>query len=298
MPEYFPTLGIPIVHGRDFGSGGTRGSPLVAIVDEELARRYWPGEPAIGKHLSPFGRPKDDSGWTTVIGVVGHVRNGGPKNEGEPQVYLAALQKPELSLYYVARAAVLPRRSREAAGLPAAMRAAVRELDRDLPVATLAETPQVVARVIARDRFNTLLFTIFGGVALALAMIGLYGVMAFLVAERTREIGIRLALGGRPGRVRARLIGEGLGLAVAGVALGLGGALALSRLLGGLLFGIEPTDPWTYGVIGALLLLVALVASALPARRAVRINPIDVLNSLSGGSDCGSVPASMTAISP
>ena len=273
MPAYFATLGIPIVGGRDFGPEDIAGAPAVAVVDENLARRYWPGESAIGKHLGVGGRPKDDSGWTTVIGVVGHVRNGGPRKEGEPQVYLAALQKPEFSLYYVARA------SGSVAPLPAAMRAAVRELDRDLPVATLAETPQLVARVVARDRFNALLFTIFGGVALALAMIGLYGVMAFLVAERRREIGIRLALGGRPARVRGRLIAEGVGLAVAGVVLGLAIALALSRTLAGLLFAVEPTDPWTYASIAALLVLVAVVASALPARRALRINPIDVLNS-------------------
>ena len=272
MPEYFPTLGIPILEGRDFGPQDIAGAPAVAVVDEELARKYWPGESAVGKHLGTFGRPQDDTGWTTVIGVVGHVRNGGPRKEGEPQVYLAALQKPEFSLYYVARSSGSP------APLPAAMRAAVRELDPELPVATLAETSQVVARVIARDRFNTLIFTIFGGVALALATIGLYGVMAFLIAERTREIGIRLALGGRPARVRARLIGEGLTLAVIGVGLGLGIALILARTMKGLLFEIEPGDPWTYVAIASLLVLVAAAASAVPARRALRINPIDVLN--------------------
>jgi len=265
LPEYFRTMNIAMIEGRDFGPADGPGAPWVAIVDEQFARRYWPGEPAVGKQIGPGGPPKDDLGWTTVIGVVAHVRRASPKSEGEPQIYLAALQRAESTLYYVARAGA------GAASLPAAMRAAVREQDRALAVSTLATMQDLVARTVARDRFNTTLLAIFGGVALVLATVGLYGVMAFLVAQRTREIGIRMALGARPSQIRRAVVGEGLLLAIAGVGLGLACAFALSRALGGLLFGIEPTDPLTYLAIAALLIATALVASFAPARRAVRI---------------------------
>jgi ABC-type antimicrobial peptide transport system permease subunit len=186
-------------------------------------------------------------------------------------VYIAARQWGDLGLVYVARA------DGEPAALPAAMRAAIREVDRDLPVARLALTPDVIARVVAPERFNTMLLAIFGGVALVLATVGLYGVMAFLVSQRTREIGIRLALGGRPGQVLAHLLGEGFQLAAIGIVAGLGVALALARAVQTLLFGITPTDPLTYAAIAALLLVVALVASYLPARRALRVDPVQAL---------------------
>jgi len=271
LPDYFRTMRIPLLEGRDFTAADRQGAAGVVIVDRTLAERYWPGESAIGKHLRPFGPPKDDTGWSTVIGVAGHVRNGGPRKDGEPQVYIAARQWGDLGLVYVARAAGDP------APLPAAMRVAIREVDRDLPVARLALTPDVIARVVAPERFSTLLLAIFGGVALVLATVGLYGVMAFLVSQRTREIGIRLALGGRPGQVLAHLLGEGLRLAAIGIAAGLGVALALARAVRTLLFGITATDPLTYAAIAVLLLAVALVASYLPARRVLRVDPVQAL---------------------
>ena len=272
LPGYFRTMRIPMREGRDFVDGDVEGSGLVAIVDETLAARYWPGESAIGKHLAPFGPPKDDRGWSTVIGVVGHVRNGGPRKESEPQVYLAARQSPQWSMSYVVRTG-------GAADEPvlAAVRSAVRDADRDLAVARLAMTPEIVARVLAPDRFNLTLITIFGGVALLLAVVGLYGVMAFVVSQRTREVGIRMALGGQPRQLVRQLLGEGLRLAAAGIALGLAASLLISRALSGLLFGITAADPLTYLAIGVLLLAVALAASYLPARRALRIDPVKVL---------------------
>ena len=159
----------------------------------------------------------------------------------------------------------------------AAVRSAVRDADRDLAVARLAMTPEIVARVLAPDRFNLTLITIFGGVALLLAVVGLYGVMAFVVSQRTREVGIRMALGGQPRQLVIQLLGEGLRLAAVGIAFGLAASLLISRALSGLLFGITAADPLTYLAIGVLLLAVALAASYLPARRALRIDPVKVL---------------------
>ncbi len=270
MPGYFATVGIPLLQGRDFSDSDTANAPQVVVVDREFAERYWPGESAIGKRVSPFGDPGVGP-WAQVIGVVGHVRNKGAHAEGEGQVYMAALQKTEYSLFYVARTAGRPR------GLMAGVRAAVRDLDARLPIASLTTMPDLEAGFTARERFNVLLFTIFGMVALALAAIGLYGVLAFLVTQRTREIGIRMALGGRSGDIVRGVIAEGMALTVAGLAFGLGGAFLLARSMKDLLFQIQPTDVPTYVVVSAMMLVVALAASFAPARRATRVDPVDVL---------------------
>jgi putative ABC transport system permease protein len=272
MPSYFSTLRIPIIEGREFTEADVTGAMLVAIVDEQFARQYWPGESAVGKRISPFGPlPANDPRWTTVVGVAGHVRNGGPRNDGEGQLYLPALQKPEYTLYFVVRA------TGSEAPLPPAIRQTVRSLDSQLPIARLQAMPALVGRLLARERFNMLLLSIFGGVALTIAAVGLYGLLAFLVTQRTREIGIRLALGGRPGRVLRGVLGEGLILAGIGITLGCVAALGTAPALKGLLYAIEPTDPPTYAAIAGVLLVVAGAASYLPARRATRIDPVAVL---------------------
>ena len=272
MPGYFQTMKIPVVEGREFADADAAGSMLVALVDEEFARQYWPGESAVGKRVSPFGPlPANDPRWTTVVGVVGHVRNGGPRDAGEGQFYLPALQKSELTLYFLVRA------SGSDDPLPAAIRQTVRSLDPQLPIARLSGTPALVGRMLARERFNVLLLSVFGGVALAIAAVGLYGLLAFLVTQRTREIGIRLALGGGPSRVLRGVLREGILLATAGLVVGLAVSLLASPALRGLLFAIEPTDPWTYASIAVVLLAVAGAASYLPARRATRIDPVAVL---------------------
>jgi putative ABC transport system permease protein len=206
-----------------------------------------------------------------VIGVVGHVRREGPRAEGEAQLYLAALQKPEFSLFFVARASGAPRT------LLPSIRSAVRQQDSKLPIAMLSTGADVVAKFTARERFNALLFTIFGAVALALSAIGLYGVLAFLVTLRTHEIGIRLALGGQPWHIVRGLIGEGLALTAAGLALGLGGGLLVAHAMRDLLFQIEPADALTYSVIAISMTAVALLAAFGPARRAAKVAPMEVL---------------------
>jgi putative ABC transport system permease protein len=270
MPRYFSTVGVPLLEGRDFADTDTATSPQVVIVDRAFADTYWPGESAIGKRVSPFGDPGIGP-WAHVIGVVGHVRNKGARTAGEGQLYLPALQKTEYSLFYLARTSANPH------GLMPAIRSAVRAQDARLPMASLTTMPDLVAKFTARERFTVLLFTIFGVVALVLAAIGLYGVLAFLVTQRTREIGIRMALGGRSADIVRGVIGEGLTLTLVGLAAGLGGAFLLARSMKSLLFHIEATDVTTYAVVSAVMVVVALLAALGPARRATRVNPVDVL---------------------
>jgi predicted permease len=267
MPGYFRTMGIPL-RGRDFTADDRPGRPRTVIVDEDLARKYWPGEEAIGKRISRDG--SEDS-WMTIVGVVGHVQRDGPAKASEPQVYLPYLQSPQGMLYAVVKTSLPP------ATLAAPMRQAVRSLDANLPVAKQRAVAELLHDSIARQRFSLALIAIFAVAALALASIGLYGIMAYLVAQRTREIGIRVALGGQPGDVRRMVMRESLGIAALGLVIGTVGSLMLSGGLSGFLFEIEPTDPATYASIAALLVVVAALAAFGPARRATRVDPLVAL---------------------
>jgi putative ABC transport system permease protein len=269
LPGYFRTAGIPLIAGRDFDERDIASAPQVAIVDQEFARQYWPGESALGKRIATSG-DLEKGPFQTVIGVAAHTLRGGAREKGEAQLYLPSLQNAQLSLYYVANT------RGDAGALLPAIRAAVREQDPRLP-AKLTTGDDLTRRFLARDRFTVLLFTVFGLVALVLAGVGMYGVLASLVAQRTREIGIRLALGGQPAGVIRRLVGEGLGLAAVGLVLGLGGAALLSQTITTLLFQVEPTDAVSYTAIAAIVLGVSLAASYLPARRAARIDPVETL---------------------
>jgi predicted permease len=268
MPGYFRTMRIPLRMGRDFTSQDADGAPKVVIVDEELARRHWPGESAIGKRISVTGRDDD---LVTVIGVVAHVHRDGPQLSGEPQLYLPLLQNAQTMVYVVARG------PGSAASLAPALRREVRQLDPDLPVSRMQSMPHLVARAVARQRLSMLLLVAFGATALLLAALGLYGVMAIAVAQRESEIGIRLALGGGPAHVLRVVVRDGMKIALAGLGLGLLVALSLSRLVSGLLFEVGATDPLTYGAIFVTLLFVALVACYIPARRATRIDPVEAM---------------------
>ena len=267
MPGYFRTMGIPL-RGRDFTPDDRQGRPRTVIVDEDLARKYWPNEDAIGKRISRDG--SEDS-WMTIIGVAGHVRRDGPAKASEPQVYLPYLQSPQGMLYAVVKTSLPP------ASLAVPMRQVVRSIDANLPVAKQRAVADLLHDSIARQRFSLVLIGLFALAALALASIGLYGVMAYLVAQRMREIGIRVALGGRPGDVRGMIMKESLAIAAVGLVIGLIGSLALSRALTGMLFEIKPTDPVTYVSIAALLLVVASLAAFGPARRATRVDPLTAL---------------------
>ena len=270
MPGFVDALGMRLQKGRDFAMTDGPDAPAVAIVDERLADQYWPGQDPLGKRISNAG---DDGPWIMVVGVVHHVYRGGPKQEGEPQIYLPYRQQAQTPLSYVIRTRVDPM------SVAGAIRREVAAIDPELPIARLATMETLVAGALARERFNALVLGVFATTALLLSAIGLYGVMAYLVSQRQAEIGIRMALGGGPADVARMVIGDGMRMALAGIVLGTCTALALARLLDGLLYGVTTTDPATYAGIGATLVVVALLASAIPARRATRADPVGALRS-------------------
>ena len=265
LPGYFRAMGIPPLEGRDFTDADGRDAPLVVVVDERLAAKYWPGQSAIGKRINPNRR---EGTWATIIGVVKHVYNAGPRQEGEPQIYVSLLEHIQRPFSYVLRT------SGDPLAIAGAVRREIASIDPDLPIARVATMADLESRALARERFNALMLGVFAATALLLAAIGLYGVMAYLVSQRTAEIGVRLALGGRPGDVIRLVIGEGMAMALAGIVVGVVASLALSNLVRGLLYGVAPIDPFTYIAIGTVLAIVAFIASAIPARRAARVDPV------------------------
>ena len=265
LPGFFQTLRIPLLSGRDFDATDTRDAPLAVIVDELLAKQHWPGQNPIGKELNGDG---PGAPWWRVVGVVGHVYRAGPQSEGEPQLYLPYTQNIQTTLSIVARG------KGSATALVQPLRTAIRSLDPDLPIARLRPMSDLVSGAMARQRFNATLLGIFAVTSLLLASVGLYGVMAYVVSQRTREIGIRMALGGQPSAIRWGVLRQGIVVSVAGLAIGMLLSLAAAKAISGLLFGVKAVDLPTYLGIGALLLVVALLASYGPARRATRVDPL------------------------
>jgi putative ABC transport system permease protein len=275
-PNYIRTMGIPLLQGREFDSHDNLQSSPVAIINKSMARRYWPSENPVGKRLHYFEWHYE---WLTVVGVVGDVKRFALEYEAIPEFYLPLLQKrKESSFYQLSVGTFVVMR---VAGRPKDMAEAVRQtvwsLDRDLPIPRIATMEDRVADVFAPRRFNMLLFGAFAFVALLLAVIGIYGVIAYSVAQRTHEIGIRMALGATNRDVLWLVVRQGLLLALIGVALGTGAALALTRVLKNLLFGVSATDPATFVVIALLLISVAFIASYIPARRATKVDPLVAL---------------------
>jgi putative ABC transport system permease protein len=269
-PGFFSTLGIPLVKGRDFTADDHAQAPGVVIISEAMARRYWPNEVPIGKRLRETG-PEDN--WLSIIGVVGEVKYRGlPQNpNADPDVYFPLLQSPPRDLNLVVRAGVDPD------SLVAAVRGVLQNLDPDLPAYGVTTMARTVANNMAQSRFSAWLLGVFGALALVLAAVGIYSVMAYAVEQQAREIGVRMALGANAGDVLKLVIGHGMRLALIGVALGLGAALALTQLMKRLLFGVATADPLTYGGIALLLTLIALFACWIPARRATKVDPMIAL---------------------
>jgi putative ABC transport system permease protein len=234
-----------------------------------MARRFWPGEDPVGRRFR-FGPPEFNGPWVQVLGVVGDIKGAGLDQPAEAEFYLSAYQDPN-DLTLVVRSGGDP------AALAAAVRTAIAELDRNVPVDNVRTMDQVLADGVSRRRTNMLLIGAFAMLALVLAAVGLYGVMAYLVAQRRHEIGVRIALGASDADVASAVVKEAGLLALAGVGLGTLGALALTRLLANLLFGLAATDPATFGAAAAVLLAVAVAASWAPARRAARVDPIVAL---------------------
>ena len=267
-PGYFATVGIPLVRGRVFSEADRPGNPRTMVVSEETVRRYFPGEDPIGKHID-FGWNRDGDHLSgEIVGVVGDVRQHGLSEDVTPHIYAAWDQWPIDEITVVMRS-----RGDPAVALKAA-RATVLSLDRDLPVYDVFTLETMVNRALGQPRFYVLLLSIFAVLAVVLAVVGIYGVIAYTVQQRTREIGIRIALGASRERVVAMVVRRGVILALAGIAFGSAGAYAVSRVLQSLLFGVGARDPFTFLAVAALLGAVALLASWLPARRAARVDPL------------------------
>lgn len=265
--DYFHTLAIPVLQGRGFTEYDRAETPRVVVIDSSLARLYWPNENPLGQQL----RFRRQGALYEIVGVVGAVKHGGLDKQAKPTIYAPFLQVPRMRMSLLLRTTLAP------ASLANDVKAAVWAVDKDQPIYNLKTMDEIIAETKSTPRLTLVLLSLFSGLALLLAAVGLYGVMSYLVAQRTHEIGIRLALGAQAGDVLKLIVGQGMALALLGVSLGLGAALALTRLMARLLYGVSATDPLTFAVVALLLSLIALLACYLPARRATRIDPLVAL---------------------
>jgi putative ABC transport system permease protein len=283
-PGYFQTMGIPLRSGRDFTESDTPDAPAVVIINETLARRHWPAENPIGKRVT-LDDPPDNSRtlrWVTVVGVVKDVKQNSWTDAPSNEIYLPFQQSRSFytgTAGHLTPMTMVVRTTVEPQNLATAAQETVRSVDRNLPVSNIATMEQVIVDTLWQQRFNLQLIGIFAALALALAAVGLYGVMSYSVAQRTREVGLRMALGAQPKDVLKLVVGHGMKLALVGVALGLLASVALTRLMEKLLFGVSATDFSTFALIAVLLTLVALLACWIPARRATKVDPMVALRS-------------------
>jgi putative ABC transport system permease protein len=267
-PDYFTTMRIPLLAGRPFTTGDRADSAPVTIIDTTLAERFFPGESPLGRRIR-FGGT--DNPWMEIVGVVGHIQNYGIGQTTRFQLYRPFTQGPASGPSFVLRTSMDP------AALAPAVRQAMREVDPTLPIFNVRTMDEVFDRTVATQRLALALLGVFAGLALLLAGVGLYGVLSYAVGRRTREFGVRLAIGATPRALLGHVLAGGFKLAAIGLGIGLGGALVLARLMRGMLYEVPPHDPLTLAAVAALLLAVGLLACWLPARRATRVNPIEAL---------------------
>jgi predicted permease len=270
-PGYFATLGIPVIAGRDFTAEDRGGQLPVVIVSEAIAKRFFGAGSPIGRRMKQG--PLDGAGtWATIVAVVGEVKNDGLASlTPRGTMYFPAAQTGSSALWVVVRSQVPPDR------LGPMFRRQLALLDRELPVAELRTIDQLIDSSVAQPKFSTVMLTVFAGLALILAAVGLYGVISYGVSQRTREIGVRMALGAGRSRVVAMVIAQALGVTAVGIAVGAVVALAGGRIIGGLLFGVKPADPLVFLLVIVGLGTVAILAAAVPAVRASRIDPCDAI---------------------
>ena len=267
-PDYFRAIGIPLVAGRLYTDSDTDTSPLVCVIDEQLARLAYPNESPIGKRfrIDFPGQP-----WATIVGVVGHIRHDGLDVDLRPQVYWPLKQRGQ------DRIALIVRTQQDPKAMTAAITAAIREVDRDQPVYDVQTMTEVVAQSLSYRWLNMMLLTLFAGVSLVLATIGIYGVIAYTASQRQREFGVRIALGAERRDIVRLVVGQGARFAAIGGLIGVAAALLLARVLEGLLYEIGTRDALSFTGATAILFVVAIVASYVPARRASRSDPIQAL---------------------
>jgi predicted permease len=271
--DYMRTIGVPLLAGRWFDARDTLGTTEVILINQSMARKYWPGEDAVGKRIATSGKiPSRDEDWSRVVGVIGDIKDFPNSPQAEPSFYWPITQQPFPELHLAVRTGNDP------LSLVEAVRREVRSLNKDVAVTDVKTLETIASSALASQRFTLLIASLFALAALALAAVGIYGVMSYLVSQRTREIGIRLALGAQGADVVILVLKQGMMLAATGVALGLAGSFALTRLMESLLFGVKPADTLTFITISALLALVALAACWIPARRAMKTDPVVALH--------------------
>jgi putative ABC transport system permease protein len=271
--DYFRALGIPLLGGRSFTTQDSADAPAVVVINRTLAERFWPGQEPLGKRFK-IGSSDSPNPWLTVVGVVGDVRQSSLDQALKPEIYVSHLQ--DRRFFAIPRDLVL-RTTGDPLAMAAAVRSEIWKLDKDLPLFRVQPMEQILSLAVAGQRFNLLLLTVFAALALLLAAVGIYGVISYAVAQRTHEMGIRMALGANTGDVLWLVMRQGLILIISGVAVGLAGAFALTRVMTGLLFGVSATDPLTFAAIALLLMTVALLACWIPARRATKVDPMMAL---------------------
>jgi len=270
--DYFRAIGIPLLRGRHFDAHDSEAAPHVVIVSQSLARHYWPLDEALGKRLKP-GFSND--AWCTVVGVVGDTKQYSLGEPSSPAMYLPYAQAP--ATFLMQDITLVLRAGSGPLALASAARRTVQAVDPDLPVFDIATMDQLVYRSASAPRFNTALLGIFAALALVLAAVGIYGVMSYAVAQRTHEIGVRVALGAETSNILRQVVRQGMTPAVIGIAAGTAGAWAVTRFLSSLLFGVRPTDPTTFAAVPLLLAAVGVLACLLPARRATKVDPVEAL---------------------
>jgi len=269
MHHYFETMGIPIRRGRTFDASDTSTAPPVAVINETMARKLWANADPIGQHVRTGPNPTGP--WTTIIGVIGDVRHGGLEEVPQPEMYISYLQGPPVSPFIVLRTTGDP------AAMAETVRAEARRIDKALPLYDIRTMATLRSEAVSTRRFILLIVSAFGLLALGLAAIGVYGVMTLIVSERTREVGVRLALGAEPSQLMGMIVGQAAKLAGIGVVIGLIAALPLAPLLDSQLYGVTSFDPATFAAVPLALLAIAALAAVVPARKAMRIDPLAAL---------------------
>ena len=268
-------MGIPIISGREFSRRDTLASVRVAVVNDALARKHWPHESAIGKRVSFSER---DPQWYEIVGVVGDVKHRGLDVADRAELYIPHRQ-PLFSGPTVRPMYIAVRASSDPFAAVASVRRELRRLDPNQPVSDVRTMDERIGRSLSSRRFSTVLLAVFASLALALAAVGIYGIVAYSVTERTHEIGVRIALGAQRRDVMAMVVGQGMTMTIVGTAIGVAASAALARLMSSLLFGVSAGDPATFVAIPLLLIAVALAACYVPARRAMRVDPLQTLRS-------------------
>ncbi len=272
-PDYFRTLGVPLLRGRFFTDADKKTKGLI-LINETMAKRYFPGQDPVGKRLQT-GDPDPTSPWATIIGVVGDVKYSGLDAQSMPQLYVLYTEGDWI--YFSRSMYLIVRTSPEPLGVLPEVREAIGSLDRDIPLSEIATMEQLLDKSVIQERFRTWMLGSFAALALLLAAVGIYAVMSYAVGQRTHEIGVRMALGAKPGDVLAMVLGQATWIAAVGLGIGLVGAFVLTRAMRSLLFDISATDPISFAATSIVLISVALLACYVPARRATRVDPMIAL---------------------